>query len=167
MNIKYDYNCLRYAMALSVVSFVAGIYYYLLKNGYTTGPDNAGNIASLLFCTCGAISVIMVWTVNFRREIIEKELKIKKEKGTFLSKLFSRGVLRFFSNEYAITVDILLIMLIVNLVIVYAFGIKSIVYTNILKMTFLWFVYIHGILNGRNYEFFRELFEIESNADKK
>lgn len=167
MNIKYNYNCLRYAIALSAVSFVAGLYYYLLKNGYTTGPDNAENIASLLFCTCGAISVIMMWTVNFRREIIEKELKIKKEKQTFLSKLFSRGVLRFFSNEYTITVDMLLIMLIVNLIIIYAVGIKSAVYTDILKIALLWFVYMHGILNGRNYEFFRELFEIQSNTNKK
>lgn len=167
MNIKYNYDCLRLAMVLSAVSFVAWIYYYLFENSHITGPDNAGSIALILFYTCAAISAIMVWTVSLRREILEKKLKSEREKYNFLMAPFSSGVLSFFSNKYAVAVDILLGVVIVNLLLSCVLRIMSACCEDILEVMALWLFYMHGILNGRNYALFKKLFEIESKADKK
>lgn len=166
MNIKYNYNCLRLAMLLSGVSLAAWIYYCLFENGYINLHHNTGKIALILFYTSAAVSVIMVWTVSIRREILEKKLQIKREKYNFLIAPFASGVLSFFGNKYAIIVDILLGVTILNMIIC-VLKINSQCCEDILEITALWLFYMHVILNGKNYTFFKGLFEIESKADKK
>lgn len=167
MNIRYNYGYLRGSIILSTVSFVSVLYYYFFEKGYITGAYNAGKIASASFYISGTISIVMLWIVNFRREFIEKELELQKENNFFFSGFFSKGILRFCSNRYAIAVDISLLVLIANFIIIYALEIKSIWYKDVLKIMIVWFIYIHSILNGRNYIFFKKLYELKSGEGNK
>lgn len=164
MNIKYNYNYIKGSMALSAVTYVAALCYYFFVNAYIAVPNYAVRIAQALFCTSGALSIIMLWIVNFRRKLIEKDLKPKKR-----NYIFGIGVVRFASNRYAVAVDILLLLLILYLMIIsaYVLGVKYVWYKNVIKITIIWLIYIHGILNGRNYMFFKKLYKMELIADNR
>lgn len=158
MNNKYNLLCLNRSILFSAVSFVAAVYCYFAKNGYINCSNVVYKAAILLFYGGAALSVIMFWMVNVKRIILENRIKNvlgkKSKKNSILKAVFSMGIFRFFSHRNTITVDVVLGILVIDLIVSYVLKIRVSWFADILKMMFCWFMYMHSILNGRNYLFF-------------
>jgi len=167
MNIKYNCRYLKWLLILSAFSFMSAVYYYCFKNGYINCSYVIGRFAAVLFYVSETVSLIMLWIVNIKRTILKRDLKAMKNKKTALHReIFSMGIFRFFSNNFAVSVDVLLVVLIADLITAYILKIKVTWYNDVLRMTIAWFIYMHSILNGKNYIFFTQLARMETKYNR-
>ncbi len=167
MNVKYNCRYLKWLLILSAFSFMAAVYYYCFINGYINCSYVIGRFAAVLFYVSGAVSLIMLCIVNIKRTILERNLgALKNKKATVHREILSMGIFRFFSNHFAVSVDVLLVVLAADLITAYILKIGVAWYKDILRMMIAWFIYMHGILNGKNYIFFTELARIETKYNR-
>jgi len=146
---------------------MSALYYYCFKNGYINCSYVIGRFAAVLFYVSGAVSLIMLWIVNIKRTILKRNLKdLKNKKATTHGEILSMGIFRFFSNHFAVSVDVLLVVLVADLITAYILKISVAWYKDILRMTIVWFIYMHSILNGKNYIFFTELAKIKTKYNR-